>query len=171
MASSSVGDMPGGASVAHPVRLAEPGDAEHLAHLLHAFNVEFATASPGPEVLAPRLRRLLATADTFAVVAGDPIVGVGLVTLRTNVWFDEPVALLDELYVVPPLRDRGIGSSLIALMESTCRARGIEQVEINVDEGDHDTRRFYERHGYRCGSDNGEKALFYEREITTPDAC
>jgi len=155
-------------STAHPVRLAVPEDADRLAQLLHDFNVEFATASPGPAVLAPRLHRLLAAEDTFAVLAGDSIVGFGLVTLRTNVWFDGPVALLDELYVVPPFRNQGIGSGLIVLMESICRARGIEQVEINVDEGDHDTRRFYERHGYRCGSSNGERALFYERDVTTP---
>lgn len=149
-----------------PVRRAVPDDAERLAQLLHEFNVEFDTESPGPEVLAPRLRRLLAAEDTFCVVAGEPIVGLGLVTLRTNVWFERPVALLDELYVMPHLRGRGIGSRLIAQMEATCRERGIEQVEINVDEGDHDARRFYERHGYRSGDGDGERALFYERTLT-----
>jgi GNAT superfamily N-acetyltransferase len=163
---ANVGDTTRGTSALDVVRVAVPADAERLAHLLHEFNVEFATASPGPDVLASRLRRLLPTAGTFAVVCGDPIIGFGLVTLRTNVWFEGPVALLDELYVVPPQRSRGIGSRLLALMEATCRARSIEQVEINVDEGDHDARRFYERHGYRCGNEVGERMLFYERDIT-----
>ena len=148
-------------------RLATTADAEALARLLHDFNTEYATESPGPDVLAPRLRRLLDGDQTFAVVAGEPIVGFGLVTLRPNVWFDEPVALLDELYVIPDRRGHGIGTRLIALMESTCRERGVEQIEINVDEGDHDARRFYERHGYRCtGPDGDERMLFYERSLS-----
>lgn len=148
-----------------PVRLAQAHDAEALAQLLHDFNMEFDTETPGPGALAPRLRRLLEAEHTFCVVAGDPIVGLGLVTLRTNVWFDRPVALLDELYVVPELRSEGIGARLVALVESTCRDRGIEQVEINVDQGDHDARRFYERQGYRSGDGDGELALFYERSL------
>lgn len=147
-------------------RLATPDDAAELAQLLHDFNTEFATETPGPAVLAPRLRRLLADEHTFAVVAGTPLVGFGLVTLRPNVWFDGPVALLDELYVVPAQRSHGIGARLIELLESVCHDRGVELVEINVDEGDHDTRRFYERLGYHC-TDPGddERALYYFRSL------
>jgi hypothetical protein len=35
------------AEQSHPVRLATPGDADDLARLLHDFNVEFDTPSPG----------------------------------------------------------------------------------------------------------------------------
>lgn len=149
-----------------PVRLATTDDAEPLGRLLHDFNTEFDTDTPGPSVLAARLRVLLDGSHLFAVVAGEPIVGFAVVSLRPNVWFDAPVALLDELYVVPELRSNGIGSRVIAHVEATCRARGAEQMEINVDEEDLDARRFYERHGYRCtapGSD--ERALYYERPL------
>lgn len=155
-------------TIGSPVRLATPDDACRLAQLLHDFNTEFDTETPGPSPIAHRLRELLAGDTTFCAVAGEPIVGLGLVTLRTNVWFERPVALLDELYVVPPLRSGGIGTALMALIEATCRERAVEQMEINVDEGDHDARRFYERHGYRSGEGDadGERALFYERVIT-----
>jgi GNAT superfamily N-acetyltransferase len=152
---------------ASTLRLARPEDAPRLGQLLHDFNAEFDTATPGPEPIARRLGQLLAGDTTFAVVLGDPIVGFGIITLRTNVWFAGPVALLDELYVEPHLRGNGFGSHLITLMESTCRQRGIEQVEINVDEGDIDARRFYERLGYRSGAGGGERALYYERLLTT----
>src|SRR5262245_1286964 len=119
-------------------RLASVDDADEVARLLHDFNVEYDTPSPGPAVLAPRLRALLAGPSTYAVLAGRPSVAVALVTLRPNVWFDGPVALLDELYVVPELRSRGIGASVLALVLDTARARGVELVEINVDEADVD---------------------------------
>jgi GNAT superfamily N-acetyltransferase len=75
------------------------------------------------------------------------------------------VALLDELYVVPRLRGHGIGSQVIDRLLTETHARAVSLVEINVDEGDVDARRFYERHGFVAtepGSD--ERALYYFRE-------
>ena len=148
--------MNGGGDDRSP-RLATVDDAEDVARLLHDFNTEFDTPTPGPEVLAARLRDLLVGEDTWAVVAGSPPVGVALVTVRPNVWYDGPVALLDELYVVPDRRGQGIGSAVVALLMATARARGVRLVEINVDEDDVGARRFYERHGFRT-----EGASYYE---------
>lgn len=141
-------------------------EADNVAQLLHDFNSEFGTPSPGPEALADRLRVLLAEDETMAFVAGAPPVAVALVTLRPNVWYAGPVALLDELYVVPHRRGHGIASAVIGQLVSTSRSMGVDLIEINVDEGDVDARRFYERHGFsstRPGSD--ERALYYEREL------
>ncbi len=148
------------------VRLAGPTDAAEVAQLLHDFNLEYDTPSPGAEVLAARLEGLLAGPETFAVLAGDPAVGVGLVTTRPNVWYPGPVALLDELYVRPDLRSQGIGTRLLAAVETEARARQVSLVEINVDEPDVDARRFYERHGWSgVEPDTGERALYYWREL------
>jgi GNAT superfamily N-acetyltransferase len=151
-------------------RLAAVDDADDVARLLHDFNTEFDTPTPGAEVLARRLRTLLAGTETFAIVAGIPAVGVALVTLRPNVWHEGRVALLDELYVVPHLRDRGIGSGILGQLLSTARKRRVDLVEINVDEGDLDARRFYERHGYAAIDPvtNGH-ALYYWKAVTPED--
>jgi GNAT superfamily N-acetyltransferase len=111
-------------------------DADAIGRLLDDFNVEYDQDSPGPDVLARRLRVLLADDLTFALVAGEPPFALALVTLRPNVWYDGQVALLDELYVVPDRRDQGIGSALIARLLDIARARDIDLIEINVDEGD-----------------------------------
>jgi GNAT superfamily N-acetyltransferase len=147
-------------------RQADAGDAGDVARLLHDFNLEYDTPTPGPEVLAGRLRRLLAGPETFVVLAGAPPVSVALVTLRPNVWYDGSVALLDELYVVPSLRGRGIGSAVIERMVAIARTRGVERIEINVDEGDVDAQRFYRRHGFSATEpDTGERAFYYAREL------
>jgi GNAT superfamily N-acetyltransferase len=149
-----------------PVRRATPADARAVAGLLHDFNEEFATPTPVPAVLARRLRPLLAGGDVVALLAGEPPSAVALMTFRPNVWYDRPVALLDELYVRRDLRGRGIGGALLTTACELARARGAGLLEINVDEGDVDARRFYERHGFACGEPGGgERELYYSREL------
>lgn len=148
------------------LRLATPEDADAVARLLHDFNTEFATPSPGPAVLAARLRVLLSGDVTFAILAGEPAAGLALVTLRPNVWYDGPVALLDELYVVPGLRGRGFGSAIIERLLALAGQRGVDLIEINVDEGDVDARRFYERQGFSATEPGStERAFYYWREL------
>ena len=87
-------------------------------------------------------------------------------SLRTNVWYDGPVALLDELYVAPDRRGHGLGSAMIALLLSDATKAGVSAVEINVDAGDVDAQRFYERHGFRgMDADTGERAFYYSIEL------
>ena len=149
----------------HP-RVATASDVGELAQLLHNFNIEFNAPTPGAAVLEPRLARLLADTRTFALVAGHPAVAFALVTLRPNVWYDGEVALLDELYVHPDLRSRGIGSAILEVLDAECCRRGVSAIEINVDESDTDAQRFYERHGF-LGYDEstGERAFYFTRNI------
>jgi GNAT superfamily N-acetyltransferase len=150
----------------HPPRAAGVQHAAVVAGLLDAFNREFDTPSPGAAVLAARLGRLLAGDDLIAVLVGDPAVGTALLSLRPSVWYDGPVAVLDELYVAPRFRGRGLGSAVLAFAESMIRERGVELLEINVDADDTDARRFYERQGYvnhEPGDD--QPLLYYYREL------
>lgn len=149
-----------------PVRRASPDDASVVASLLHDFNVEFATPTPGAEVLAARLERLLDGEDVVVLLAREPPAAVAVMTFRPNVWYEGPVVLLDELYVRPDLRGRGIGSALLTRACALARDRGAGLMEINVDEGDVDARRFYERHGFSSTEPGGtERMLYYEREL------
>ncbi len=160
---------PSGSSEATP-RLASPSDAPELARLLHDFNVEFDWPSPGAEVLAPRLAELLDGPSIFAVLAGSPPVALALGTLRPNVWYEGPVALLDEMYVEPPMRGRGIGSAVIERFIGVARERGADLIEINVDEPDVDAQRFYRRHEFRDTEESsGDRAFYFFRELDAPD--
>ena len=142
-------------------RAATPSDAETVARLLDAFNREYHAPTPGPDVLTARLHSLLAGSDVIAFLAGDPAVGVALLTLRPNVWYDGPVVLVDELYVAPEARSRGLGSALLAAVESLTRERGGRLIEIAVDGADTDAHRFYERHGYTSVEAGQDQASFY----------
>jgi GNAT superfamily N-acetyltransferase len=147
-------------------RVAEPADAAVVAELLHAFNVEFDTPTPGTEVLTERLQRLLARDDVVVLLAGEPAVAVALLTFRPGVWDPGPVALLEELYVRPDLRGRGIGHTVLQRAMEIARERGSQEFQINVDEGDVDARRFYEAHGF-SNTEPGEteRLLYYFRRL------
>ena len=150
-------------------RLAGVGDAGEVGRLLHDFNTEFDTPSPGADVLTERLATLLAGDSMFAILVGSPAVAVALVSIRPNVWYPGRVGLLDELYVHPDHRSKGIGSAILKLLQHHSLTIGIDALEINVDEGDVDAQRFYERNGYSSiEPDTNERAFYYFRELRPP---
>ena len=118
------------------VWVAHSREASVVARLLDDFNREYDTPSPGVPVLTERLEQLLAGDQVSAVLVGDPACGVGLLTLRPNVWYAGPVGLLDELYIAPSQRGQGLGTALLHAAEEVVRGRGGEVLEINVDGDD-----------------------------------
>lgn len=133
------------------VRRATVADADTLGQLLHDFNVEFETATPTAVEFADRFRLLLAGSDLVAFLfedATEETIGFALLSLRSTPYFDGPLVQLEELYVKPEHRDRGIGTTLIETIIEFARAQESQEVHINVDEIDVDTRRFYERHRF-----------------------
>ncbi|MGQ0630033.1 MAG: GNAT family N-acetyltransferase [Sporichthyaceae bacterium] len=148
------------------VRRCTPAEAGAAAVLLHDFNTEFDTPSPGVAVLADRLENLVTRDDFEILLAGDPPIAIAVTTLRPSVWTAGPTALLEELYVRPDLRSRGIGGALLTRALDAARARGVEYFEINVDEGDLDAQRFYLRHGFTMTDpDTDERAFYFSRQI------
>src|SRR3954453_277566 len=103
-------DMP---DAHHGVRVADAGDADAAAALLHAINVEFATPTPEPDVLATRLRGMLRRDAGVLLLAGATPVALALMTVGLVVWDPAHVALLHGTYVRPDLRGRGIGARLL----------------------------------------------------------
>ena len=150
------------------IRLATVGDADVVAELLFAFNTEFETPTPSADEFAPRLRDMIASEAAFVVLAEVDHIGVGfaLVTTRSTPYGDGPLAQLEELYVRSDLRGQGIGSQVMTLLVEEVRRRDGIEIHINVDEIDHDTRRFYEQHGFTNIQPGEEFAMLcYLREL------
>ena len=149
------------------VRTATPGDAAMVGRLLWDFNTEFGSPTPTAEELATRFERLLALDEVIVLLSGgaEPT-GFAYLTLRPAPYYDGPLAQLEELYVQPHLRDRGIGTAMLQRALELCRKRHAGEMHINVDEIDTDTRRFYERHGFvNVAPGTDYRMLFYEIEL------
>ncbi|SRR5690606_16540565 len=146
---------------------ATPADAALVGRLLFDFNREFDTPSPSAPDFARRFEVLLERDDVLVLLSGgaEPT-GFAYLTLRPTPYGDGPLAQLEELYVRPRLRDRGIGTALLGAALAEVRARGAVEMHINVDEIDTDTRRFYERHGFvNIEPGNDYRMLCYIQEL------
>ncbi len=149
------------------IRRGGPEDAGEIARLLHDFNTEFSEPSPGVAALTENARRMLSAGEMTVLLAGDGPDGISLLRLRTSVWTGAPEAYLQELYVAPPLRGRGIGRALLEATIAVAREAGATAIDLNTGETDAAARALYESLGFtnREGGPDGPAMLFYEREI------
>ena len=90
-----------------------------------------------------------------------------MLRFRPSLWAEGTDSYLEELYVLPDRRDEGIGGAIMATAMDLARERDAVEMHINVDEPDVDTRRFYERLGFRNHDpdDPSARMFFYEREL------
>ena len=83
----------------------------------------------------------LARADT-------DLVGYGVLCCGFSLEYGGRDAFVDELYVRPAWRDRGIGNRLLDAMEARCSASGVAALHLEVDHDNSAGRRLYERRGF-----------------------
>jgi GNAT superfamily N-acetyltransferase len=149
------------------VRIAEPGDAEAIGRLLHDFNVEFGEPTPGPDVVAGRVRRLLEAGEITVLLSRGGPDGLALLRFRPSLWNDALDAYLEELYFVPARRGQGRGRGLMEAAIELARTRGARDMHLGTSEADVAARALYESLGFinREGGPDGPIQYFYEREL------
>jgi ribosomal protein S18 acetylase RimI-like enzyme len=149
------------------IRPAGPEDAAEIARLLHDFNTEFSEPTPRVAALTETARAMLSAGEMTVLLAGEGPDGISLTRFRTSVWSGAPEAYLQELYVAPALRGRGIGRALLEATIEAAREAGATGIDLNTGETDTAARALYESLGFsnREGGPDGPAMLFYEREI------
>jgi GNAT superfamily N-acetyltransferase len=155
------------------VRPAEATDAAVLARMLHDFNLEFGDPSPGVAFLVSRVRELITSGSKHYLLAGAPGVegpavdGFAQVDFRATVWSRGPVALIEELYVRPPIRGKGLGKELMNAVLELARNGGAAMVEVVTGEDDTAARGLYESSGFtnHVEGEDSTSALYYELEL------
>jgi ribosomal protein S18 acetylase RimI-like enzyme len=151
------------------IRRATRGDAADVARLLHDFQAEFDEPSPGVEALEERYEDLISKREMVVLLAGEGPDGFAQLRFRPWVYSagQNAHAYLEELYVVPSLRGRGIGRVLLEAAMEAARTEGATQIELGTSETDTAARALYESAGFtnREGSPDGPVMLFYEREL------
>jgi GNAT superfamily N-acetyltransferase len=60
------------------------------------------------------------------------------------------MAEIDELFVLPEARARGVGTQLLAAAEAALAARGCARLQLQLGVGNAAARDFYQHRGYRA---------------------
>lgn len=149
------------------IRFASAEDAPAVARLLHDFNTEFGDETPAVDALAGYIEPLLAAGEITVLLGGEGPDAVSVLRLRPSPWTGQPEAYLQELYVAPAMRGRGIGRALLEATMEAARAAGATGIDLATGETDTAARTLYESCGFtnrELGPD-GPSMLFYEREL------
>jgi ribosomal protein S18 acetylase RimI-like enzyme len=151
----------------HEVRRAGVDDAEAVGRMLHDFNSEYDDYTPGPEALRKRVAELLESGHVTVLIGGDGPDGLALLRFRPSLWSESLDCYLEELYVVPDLRGRGLGQALMEAAIETARAEGAGYMDLGTAETDTAARGLYEKMGFSRteGKPGGPVNYFYEREL------
>jgi len=149
------------------VRVASEADAAAVAGLLYDFNTEFGEPVPEIGVLTERIYEHIEHGEsTFLLVGGGPE-GFAQLRFRPSLITGAPDAYLEELYVAPALRGKGLGRALLEAAMEEARRRGAGRIDLGTSEDDTAARSLYESAGFtnREGRPDGPVMLYYERDL------
>lgn len=129
-----------------------PGDLDRFADMV----VGLYTDDPGPVEMTWARARAQAEAmlarplHVWPMVARSEgaIVGYAVVVPFYSNEFGGEIAILDELYVSPEARDRGVGGAIVEQLKARAAERGAPRIELLVNHKNARVVPFYERHGF-----------------------
>ena len=135
---------------AFAIRAAEPRDLaaivgligqlaefERLTHLLQVT----------PDTLGPHLFGERPVAEAMVVDSGERVVAFALFFTNFSTFLARPGLYLEDLFVEPAQRGRGIGEALLTRLARLAAERGCGRFEWSVLDWNVDAIRFYERMG------------------------
>jgi aminoglycoside 6'-N-acetyltransferase I len=153
------GSVAGGHHGPVELRAARAADLEPLVTLAAAFFREGGFTTPEAALRRNLATLLDATAARVAVVADGPALLALAITTTGFGLEDGLIAELEDLYVVPPARRRGLAGRLIEDSARWARALGCRHLELVIAPGGHHAARlvaYYRGRGFR---DDGRRLL------------
>lgn len=134
------------------VRRIEKGDREDFLALSEQFYASAAVLHPVPAAYHARtfdeLMRSREYADGYMLEADGKAVGFGLVAKTWSREAGGMVLWLEELYLLPEYRSRGLGSEFFAVCERYAAEHGYARIRLEVEAENARARALYERLGY-----------------------
>ncbi len=122
--------------------------ATGLAEPLKLLEESLRDGEPLPEAFVGRLREAV-EAENLEVLAArleNRMVGVAVLAYRLNISSAGPFASIEDLYVRPESRRRGVGRALLEAVTERCSTRGVSYVEAQVE--DEEAAAFYSALSY-----------------------
>ena len=132
------------------LRPAEPGDVDAIVGLIRAL-AEFEKLTHllqvTPDKLRPHLFGARPVAEAFVAEVDTGIVGFALFFTNFSTFLAQPGLYLEDLFVLPSHRGRGIGEALLTRLAQLAVERDYGRFEWSVLDWNEHAIRFYERMG------------------------
>ena len=132
------------------IRPATANDVPALVALMTAFYAEADYPLPaGPAARA--FHTLLADhrlGGIWLAEVDGAAVGHAVLTLSFSMEYGGLRGFVDDLYVSPAVRGRGVGLALLGAVRSACAERGVRALHVEVGPENATARRLYARAGY-----------------------
>ncbi|MBT8410989.1 MAG: GNAT family N-acetyltransferase [Octadecabacter sp.] len=129
------------------IHLATPADAPKLLPLMAAFHAEYGLDLDDTHrnaAVAPLLEGSPLGAVWLFGLAKAPT-GYVIITFGWSVEMGGMEAFVDELYIRPNVRKRGLASEALSTIASSLRDVGVKALHLEVDRTDEPTQRLYTR--------------------------
>jgi GNAT superfamily N-acetyltransferase len=125
-----------------------PACRAELAEPLRLLEESLREGEPVPEDFAETLWETVeaGSVEILAARAEGRVVGVGVLAYRLSISAARLFASIEDLYVRPEARRRGVGRALLDAVEERCASRGVSYVEVQVE--DEEAAAFYSALGY-----------------------
>lgn len=129
-------------------RLATSADTQALYQLVRA-NIEADGGSfkGEPEALAADLFGDQSFVEAIVIEQDGAIAGLALYFTNYSTFLTQPGLYIEDLFVLPQFRRRGLGTALLSAVARQAIDRNFGRVEWGVRTWNHDARRLYERLG------------------------
>jgi len=80
---------------------------------------------------------------------GPALIGYIILAIGFSFEFRGHDAFIDELYIIPSHRRRGLGRQAMAFVEQEARKMGVNAIHLEVDRGNDSALELYRRTGYK----------------------
>jgi len=129
------------------IRSALPSDEAAWRRLWRGY-VDFYSAKVPEEITTRTWQRILDPDSAVMCVVAEiegQVYGFANCVVHENTWESQPICYLEDLYVEPSARGRGVGRALIEWLRNAMRAEGWARLYWHTRESNESARRLYDR--------------------------
>jgi ribosomal protein S18 acetylase RimI-like enzyme len=154
------------------IRIASEIDIDALMRLATAFRKHLGQSTPADANFRQSITMLLKDAGTEFFLACDALGGaLGYVQsrYRYSAWTSALEAELEDVFVVPEARQRGVGLRLMEFAIAHAIERGCRSIGLNTNEGNEGALALYRKVGFVAERVlwNGGRQLWLQRSLET----